>query len=241
MNRGPGQVCEADRKRPMCRRRTSGNVRRPRKVRREQRWSILPSEPEFCASCDVVHQPGTVWSFLLEQQEADPSTYKLFLELTRFRAEYVADDLTKSVKEELKDRSYIVPRDIYIYRENPFTTEVQNFNRDVIYHLRPGAQTLRANSDDLISDDHRTSKRPFYVLVSKLREQQPAMNIAAAPSTAMQGKAATLRATAFVFFFYRAYLTTALALMLLLLPVDGTSVRPCDVSYHHAGCYSASI
>lgn len=148
-------------------------------------------------ACCLVAAADTVWAYVLEQQEADPSsqpTYKLRLTFAEFPAAENVGHLAKSVKDELYKSGYFAPEETFVFREHPFTEDVHKRDRSVIYLLRDGIKLIDdcLGNDQPIEDADREATRPFYVLVSKLREQQPATAIAAAPFAALRGSAGEL-------------------------------------------------
>jgi hypothetical protein len=130
-----------------------------------------------------------VWAYALEQRETDSGnerTYKLRLNFDKYPAASNVGHLAKSVENELYESGYYRPERTRIYRNNPFEGEpVVDDDDDKLYHLKAGVKKLENNEP--ISDANRGEAQPFYVLVSKLRKRQPAMDIAAAPSAAAQG------------------------------------------------------
>jgi len=147
-------------------------------------------------ACCLVAAADTVWAYVLEQQEADPSsqpTYKLRLTFAEFPAAENVGHLAKSVKDELYKSGYFAPEKTRIFRDNPFEEadeEVKNDDSDSHFHFSGSA--VKLGNDQPIEDADREATRPFYVLVSKLREQQPATAIAAAPFAALRGSAGEL-------------------------------------------------
>ena len=155
-------------------------------VFRKRGWVMPQPEPD---SRVLLLATDTVWAYVLEEQEAVPPSkpaYKLRLKFARYVCRALVDDLARSVGNTLYESGYFRPEKIRIYRNNPFAEEhVENNNDDKIYHLRDSANEL--NNNVPISDVDREDTHPFYVLVSKLEKRQPAMDIAAATSVAVQG------------------------------------------------------
>ena len=136
----------------------------------------------------VVIGAGTVWAFVLEEDEDwDGSTYKLRVDIAEYPCSSNVGHLEKSVKTELERMEYAVPDRIRIFKDNPFQeAEVEENNFEIAYRLKPGTKHLRNNVK--VTDADRGDEHPYFVLVSRLRKRQPSMDISTSQRVPAAGR-----------------------------------------------------